>query len=71
MSWQLRLNFVLSRVDEKQEWRAVLNELGHLALEGGGRQNLRILEREGEARAQLPNRIESVVRAGVRSPVVL
>lgn len=48
-----------------------MNELGHLALEGGGRQNLRILEREGEARAQLPNRIESVVRAGVRSPVVL
>lgn len=67
----MRLNFILSRVNEEQESRAVLNELRHLALEAGRRQRLGILGREGKARAQLPNRIESVVRAGVRSCMVL
>ena len=37
MSWQLRLDLILSRIVEGQEARAVLNELGHLAMEGGGK----------------------------------
>lgn len=51
--------------------RAVSNEPGHSAMEGGGRQSLRILRKEGGARAQVPNKIEPMVRAGVRSCVVL
>lgn len=53
------------------ESRAVSNKPGHSAMEGGGRQSLRILREVGGARAQVPNRIEPMVRAGVRSCVVL